>query len=145
MSKLEKVATGVSRFSVDGGWIYDFDGNRIVFVPDEPALRRYVVDDIADSLEEIVEALNASPPLQASFNERVGDVSQVWKIGPAGNPELEAIATAALRFKDMFEERHWDEEIECPYIARLFETLNAWTGEEPDEPDNDPLAEVSIG
>lgn len=65
MSKFEYMGSGVSRYIVPGGWIYDIAGNRVVFVPDDNvstpltyALEAITwnLEDIADYLEKLTSA-----------------------------------------------------------------------------------------
>lgn len=86
MSEFEDMGSGVERYSVPGGWVYDFDGNRVVFVPDNeaPDPLTYALEAIAMNLEDIacyLEKLTRAKPRPAmvmpepELNNELSEVS----------------------------------------------------------------------
>lgn len=116
MKKWKEYGADVWRMEVPSGHLYHTSiglTRQVTFIPEPDATFRY--------------------------REAVGPVSQTWQISTpvAPDPKLEAIATAAARFKDMFEEFGKSVvDLETPELKRLFEAVDDWFYES-EESEND--------
>lgn len=150
MSEWEKIRTSknnfVRRLEVPGGWLYDVGRANAppVFVPEVNEIS-WAEHDSSEALSDIANALARLTSYQVTVRESVGAVSQTWKVGPPDDADLQAIATAALRFKDWFAERYPDQKIECPYIRGLFEAVDAWLDDPEVVTQPAELSEASVG